>query len=120
MAQDDEEEERRRLERERARLPFLDRLHGSAPRTTASGFKDGRSLRRTGRIVQLPLRIHPRVKAIIDAIVARDRPPSLVALFEDMLEAYLEKHGPINQALLPSDEELVRRLELERDKRDGG
>jgi len=49
----------------------------------------------------------------------RDKPPSLVALFEEMLEAYLEKHGPIDQSLLPSDEELVRRFEQERDRRDG-
>ena len=43
----------------------------------------------------------------------------MVALFEEMLVAYLEKHGAIDQSLLPSDEELVRRLEQERDKRDG-
>jgi len=119
MSASDEEEERRRQERERARLPLVDRLHGSSPRITASGFEDLRSKRRTGRVVQLPLRLHPRVRAIIDIIVERDKPPSLVALFEDMLEAYLEKYGPIDQSLLPSDEELVRRIENERDKRDG-
>jgi len=31
-----------------------------------------------------------------------------------MLDAYLAKHGPIDQSLLPSDEELVRRFEQER------
>jgi hypothetical protein len=119
VGSDDEEAERKRQERERERLSHVDRLHGSAPRTTSSGFKDMRSGRRTGRVVQLPLRLHPRVKAIIDAIMAQHRPPSLVALFEEMLEAYLEKHGDIDQSRLPSDEELVRRIENERDKRDG-
>lgn len=114
----DEEEERKRLERERAAMPLIDRLHGGSPRTAASGFQDGRSIRRTGRVVQLPLRVHPRVKAIINAIMVRDKLPSLVALFEDMLEAYLEKHGFIDAALLPSDDELVRRLERERDIRE--
>jgi hypothetical protein len=113
-----EDEERRRQERERGKLPLIDRLHGSAPRITASGFEDLRSKRRTGRVVQLPLRLHPRVRAIIDIIMERDKPPSLVALFEDMLEAYLEKR-PIDVSLLPSDEELVRRYENERDRRDG-
>lgn len=114
----DEEEERKRQERERARMPLVDRLHGSEPRTTASGFKDLRSNRRTGRIIPMPLRLHPRVKAIIDAIMERDRHPSLVVLFEEMVDAYLQLHGPISQALLPSDEELVRRIERERDRRD--
>lgn len=118
MVDDSEEAERRRQEAERKKLPLIDRLHGSSPRITASGFQDLRSKRRTGRIVQLPLRLHPRVRAIIDLIMERDRPPSLVVLFEEMLAAYLEKH-PIDHSLLPSDEELVRRYELERDGRDG-
>jgi hypothetical protein len=94
-------------------------LHGSPPRTTASGFKDLRSNRRTGRIVQLPLRLHPRIKAIIDAIMIRDKHPSVVALFEEMVDAYCQVHGAIDQSMLPSDEELVLRIEQERDKRDG-
>lgn len=115
---DGEDEERKRQEQERKKLPLIDRLHGGPPRITASGFKDLRSNRRTGNIVQLPLRVHPRVRAIIDLIMERDKPPTLIALFEDMLESYLEKR-PIDVSLLPSDEELVRRYEQERDKRDG-
>lgn len=117
--QDDEEEERKRQERERARMPLVDRLHGVPPRTTASGFKDLRSNRRTGRVVQMPIRVHPRVKAMTDAIMMRDGHPSLVALYEEMLDAYFERHGPLDLALLPSDEDLVKRIEKERDKRDG-
>ena len=115
---DVEEEERKRQQRERSKLSLIDRLHGSAPRITASGFPDIRSKRRTGNVVQLPLRVHPRVRAIIDLIMERDKPPSLIALFEDMLEDYLEKR-PIDVSLLPTDEELVERYERERDKRDG-
>jgi hypothetical protein len=97
---------------------MVDRLLGRPPRITSSGFKDRRSGQRKGRVVQFPLRLHPRVKAIIDLIMERDKPPSHVVLFEDMVAAYLDKHGPIDPADLPSDEELVRRIEQERDKRD--
>ena len=51
-ASDGEEEERKRQERERSRMSFLERLYGSEFRTTASGFTDGRSLKRTGRVIQ--------------------------------------------------------------------
>jgi hypothetical protein len=118
-ASDGEEEERKRQERERSRTSFLERLYGSEFRTTASGFTDGRSLKRTGRVIQLPLRVHPRIKAMLMAIVERDKVPSMVVLFEEMAQAYLEKHGDIDWARLPSDEDLVRRIEQERDKRDG-
>ncbi len=118
MTDDDEDEERKRQERERATMSFMDRLYGRKPRITVNGFEDIRPKRRTGRIVQLPLRLHPRVKSIVDHIMERDKPPSLVVLFEEMVEAYLEKHGPIDPADLPSDEELIRRMEQERDKRD--
>lgn len=113
-----EEEERRRQQREREKLSPIDRLHGSPPRTTKSGFLDGRSNRRTGRLVQLPLRLHPRVRAIVDAIMVRDRHPSMVALFEEMIEAYQQVHGPIDTSLLPSDQELIRRIEQARDNDD--
>ena len=116
---DGEEEERRRQQRERERMSLTDRLLGRPPRKTASGFDDLRSKRRTGRVVQLPIRLHPRVRAIVGAIMERDQHPSLVALFEEMLAAYMKVHGGIDQSLLPSDEELIRRIEDERDKRDG-
>lgn len=118
MRDDDEEEERKRRDRERASMSFLDRVVGRPRRITVNGFEDDRGRHRTGRIVQLPLRLHPRVKAMVDHIMERDRPPSLVVLFEVMVEAYLDKHGPIDPADLPSDEELIRRIEQERDKRD--
>ena len=117
MAASDEDEERRRQERERSRLSFLERLYGSEFRTTASGFTDGLSLKRTGRVIQLPLRVHPRIKAMLMAIIERDKVPSMVVLFEEMAQAYLEKNGDIDWAKLPSDEDLVRRIEHERDKR---
>lgn len=119
IGDDDEEEERRRQARERARLSPIDRLHGAPPRVTASGFVDQRSTKRKGRIVQLGLRLHPRVKAMLDLIIERDQPPSIAVLFEEMIEAYCRVRGPIDKQLLPSDEELARRLEEERDKRDG-
>lgn len=119
MARKDEDDELERQALERAGLSAIDRLHGSQVRQTASGFPDLRSLKRTGRVVQLPLRVHPKVKAIVMAILARDRHPSFVALFEDMVELYQRTHGPIDPALLPSEDELVRRIEIERLTRDG-
>lgn len=119
MTASDEEEERKRVERDRARLSFLERLYGSEYRITASGFIDQRNLKRTGRIVQLPLRVHPRTKAMLMAIFVRDKVPSMVVLFELMAQAYLEKEGDIDWSKIPSDDELLLRIENERDKRDG-
>ena len=115
---DDEEAERKRQQREREKMSLTDRLFGKPPRTTAGGFDDMRSKRRTGRVVQLPIRLHPRVRAIVGAIMERDQHPSLVVLFEEMLAAYMKIHGAIDQSQLPSDEELVRRFEQKRDDDD--
>lgn len=117
--EDDEREERERQVRKRAQMSPMDRLYGALPRKTTAGDDDLRSERRTGRLLPLLVRLHPRVRAIFRAVLKRDGPMSAVVLFELMLEAYLEKHGPIDQSLLPSDEELIRRIEEERDKRDG-
>jgi hypothetical protein len=118
MHESDEDEERQRQMRERADMSIVDRIHGSPARKNASGFTDLRSYQRTGRVVQLPLRVHPKTRAIIDAIMIRDRHPSVVSLFEVMLNAYQEVYGAIPEDALPTEEELVRRLEEERDKRD--
>lgn len=115
---DDEREERERQKRERARLTFLERLYGIPFRITASGFKDRRSLRRTGRIVPLPLRVHPRVKAMVDAIMERDGVPSYVVLFEQFAQAYIEKEGDIDWDKLPKDETLLEQIERKRDEDD--
>jgi hypothetical protein len=118
-AKDDEEQERRRQEQERARLSKRDRIHGAPPVITASGFEDGRSRNRAGNVVQFPVRMQLRSRAIIDAIMKRDNVGKQVVLFEMMLEAYQQVHGAIEQSEIPSDEELIRNLEKERDKRHG-
>ncbi len=119
MQGDGEDEERRRLGQERSRMALRDRLYGHAPRRTADGFPDQRSERRTGRVVQMPLRVHPRIKAMMLAIKKRDNIPSLVVLLELMVDAYLKEYGDIDEADLPTLEVLVENLEQERDKRDG-
>jgi hypothetical protein len=118
MAWNDEEQERLRLLRERQQLSPLDRLYSKPPRTTADGFVDQRSELRTGRVVQMPLRVHPQVKAMMLAIKKRDNIPSLVILLELMLDAYQKVHGALYVSELPSLESLVERIERERDKRD--
>lgn len=115
----EEDEEWRRLEEERRKLSPEERLHGAPMRMTGSGFIDGRSRRRTGRKLSLPLRVHPRIYALIDAIMDRDGHVSRVQLLEVMVETYLQVHGEIPEDQLPSDEDLIARIERERDKRDG-
>lgn len=114
-----EDEERRRLKQERNRMALLDRLYGYAPRRAADGSPDQRGERRTGRVVQMPLRVHPRIKAIILAVKRRDNIPSLVVLLELMVDAYLKEYGEIDEAELPTLEQLVEAMEQERDRRDG-
>lgn len=116
---DDEEKERLRQARERALLAPEERLLGEVKRTK-SGLPDARSKgKRKYRVVPLPLRVRLRVRAMIDHIVERDQHPSRVTLFEVMLDAYLEKYGQIDEALLPSEEELVEAYLEEQDKDDG-
>lgn len=116
--EEEENTEREHLRVERQKMSPTDRLHGSEPRTTADGFPDMRSLRRTGRVVQLPFRVHPQVKALMLAIRQRDNHPSMVALLEECVDAYMKIHGPIETSELPTLDELVENLERERDKRD--
>lgn len=114
----DEDEERLRLARERAAQTLQDRLVGSAPRLTKSGFPDKRRKRATGRVVPLGVRVHPRVKALWDKLIDRDGLPSGVVFAEILLRTYQEVNGFIPKSELPSDEELVQNLETERDKSD--
>lgn len=117
-SKDDEAEEYARLERERAKLSPIERLHGGATRKTVSGLPDLRSLRRTGNVVQLAMRVHPKIKATAMALMARDGHGSMVALYMDMLKLYQNTHGPIDPSMLPTEEELVRLFEMERLARD--
>lgn len=116
---EDEAEERARQARERARLAPEERIYGEV-RRTKSGRPDGRSKgKRRYRVVQMQLRLRLRVSAMIDRIMERDKHPSRVVLFEEMLDAYLKLHGPIDQSELPPDEELVEDY-LERQDEDDG
>lgn len=115
MHADDEEEERRRQAEERKRLSLIDRLYGGPKRKTDSGFDDLRSTRRTGRVVQFSMRVHPRVRAIVELLITRDSHPSAGVMFEEMVDAYCERHGAIDNNDLPSDDELVRRYEKAQD-----
>lgn len=110
---EDEEEERRRQERKRKSMPPIDRLYDNERDPD-----DFRTQKRTGRLIPLYLRLHPRVKAILVAIMARDRAPSVAALFEDMLDAYQKVYGAIDSSQIPSDDELVNRLLRKRDNSD--
>lgn len=114
----DEDEERLRLARERAAQTLQDRLVGHPPRVTKSGFPDGRRKRATGRVVPLGLRVHPRFKALWDRLLERDGYPSGVVFAEILLETYQQVHGAIDRSELPTDEELVSNFEAERDKSD--
>ncbi len=97
---DDEAEERRRQELQRAKLDPVDRVHGEPPRITASGLEDLRSKRRKGRVVQMSLRMRLRVRAALGFIIDRDQHDGLPELFEIMLQLYLEKYGGISEGEL--------------------
>lgn len=118
MRDDDEEQERKRQKRERELLSFLERLYGIPYRITSSGFVDGRSLRRTGRVVQMPLRVHPRIKALVMAIMERDKFPSMVVMFEQFAFAYLQQTRDIDWEKIPKDEALLEQIERKRDEDD--
>lgn len=116
---DDEREEWRRRALERAKLSIYDQLYDK-PGKTLAGDDDGRSKpKRKYRVLRAPLSMHLRTRAIVTAILERDHHESLPAFFEVALLAYLEKYGPLDDALVPKDDELVRRHLEEKDKRDG-
>ena len=113
---DDEKEEWERLKAERRKKSFFDRLYDSDPAPSDDGSENQQKHRRTGRLIALGLRGHPRTKAMMIAIRDRDEVPSLVVLLELALEAYLKVHGA-EDLDIPSDDEIIERLEAERDKR---
>jgi predicted lipid-binding transport protein (Tim44 family) len=115
---DDEEEERRKQKEEQKGMSPVDRAVGRPPCKTKSGHPDGRSRRRTGRIMQIPIRATLRAKAMLDAIIERDNIASQAAFLEKALEAYQAVNGPLDESDIPSEEELLSRFERERDKRD--
>lgn len=114
----DEDEERQRQKRERAYLTFMERIYGIPFRIADGGFIDGRSLRRTGRTIKVPIRVHPRMKSMIQTVMLRDNVPSVVMLFELAMMAYFEKEGDIDKSQIPSDEDLARQIEQKRDDDD--
>jgi hypothetical protein len=59
---------------------------------TAAPITDGRSLRATGRVVQLNLKVSPETKARFLAL-AQERQVLLVDLFEDALDALESEDG---------------------------
>lgn len=116
---DDEREEWRRRELERAKLSIYDQLYDN-PGTTLAGDDDGRSKRkRKYRVFRTPLSMQLRTRAILLAILDRDGHESLPALFEVLIAIYQEKIGAIHKDDIPPDDELVRRYLKQRDKRDG-
>jgi hypothetical protein len=104
---DDEDLEWQRQKRDLAKLPLVDRIFGRPPEETVAGFIDGRSKRRMGRVVQFPLRLQLRCMAVVEVIMQRDEYKHRTHLFEDMLAAYLEKHGAVDVSQIPSDDELA-------------
>ena len=121
MPDDNEDMERRRQAYERGRQSPNDRLYDNPPRISESGQPDGRSSskRRKGRVIPVPLRVHPRINAILRLILDRGPPDNVPDLFEDMIEAYLKIRTDVDQSELPSDEELIETFLDERSYRLG-
>lgn len=106
---DDEARERERQKRELAKLSPIDRVTGKPIRITDSGRPDGRAIRRVGRVVQFPVRVQLRSIAVIEVVMKRDGYDHRTVLFEEMLRAYLEKYGDVDQSQIASDDELADR-----------
>jgi hypothetical protein len=113
----DEEAERQRQAKERAAQSLDDRLY-TAKKVTAAGTYSLQHERRTGRMVQFNTRIRPKVRHIVEALIRRDKVPSLVVFFELMLEAYQAKYGALREGDIPPDEEIIDMFLNERDNRD--
>ena len=116
-SEDDEELERRRQERERAKLNPVDRAHGVPPKRKIDGSDDMRSGRRKGRVIQMSLRMRLKVRAALAFIIVRDDHDGLPELFEIMLDLYLEKYGQIKEGDLANEDEMIRRHLKKQDKK---
>ena len=93
---DDEEEERLRQRKENRRMTPKDRWYKKPPVVTKTGRRDLRSDQRTGRTEQMNVKLTPRLRAMVEAILDRDQPPSFAVMFEEMVDVYLEKHGALD------------------------
>lgn len=105
------------IDDEEIELELIDPLYDTDVITNAAGARDGRTRRRKGRVIQIPLRGHPRVVAMIEAILVRDGHDSVVDLFVVMLRAYCQVYGRFKKSELPSDRELIDRYIKKRDSR---
>lgn len=114
---DDEREEWRRRDLARARLAARDRLYDKEPGTTKLGDTDRRHTKRKYRKAQMPLRMQLRTRAILNVILDRDAHESLPSLFEVLVTLYLERY-PIDDSLIPNDDELVSQFLEKQDEDD--
>ena len=121
MPDDDEDLERRRQQLELEQRATIDQLYVNPPRVSQSGLPDGRSApgRRKGRVINVPLRVHPRVNAILRLILKNGPPDTVPDLFVDMLDSYLKIRTDVNQSSVLSDAELIRLYLAEQEKKDG-
>ena len=117
MNGNDEDEERRRQALENQALPLDDLIYGPK-RKTATGQEDLRHEARENRVKPVPLRMQLRVNVILRAAMKKAGYKSFPKFFELMLAVYLESH-PLDDALIPSEEELIRRFLNQRDEDDG-
>jgi hypothetical protein len=78
-------------------LTFIECIYG-VPYRIAEGGSSTAGLRRTGRTIKVPLRVHPRMKSMIQSVLVRDNIPSVVVLFELAMMAYFEKEGDIDKS----------------------
>lgn len=116
-ARNDEEEERRRQRQERKKLPLEDQLYGPKKRTAAGTYSMQHN-RRTGRLVPINVRVRPKNRHIIEALMHRDKVPTIVLFMELMIEAYEKVYGSLDEGDIPSDEEIIDMYLKEQDKRD--
>lgn len=116
---DDDDDVDEWLRKERETMPLNDRPYGKPRHVTADGFIDGRSERRTGRVLLMPIRMSLLGKALFRTIKKREGIPSDAVLLEILMEAYM-KDKPIREDEIPNLKQLVEQYEKEQDKRHAG
>lgn len=114
---DDEAEERRRLEAERKKMRPVDRVYDRLPKRTVMGDVSGHASRRTGRLFPSLFRMTLTTRAMLKALKKRDDIPSDPIFLELLIEAYL-KNNPDPPLIIPSEEELIEQYEREKERRD--
>ena len=104
---DDEERERRRQAAENQGVDIEDLIYGKRRKSKHTGLDDKRHDMRESRHKAQPLRMRLRTHEVLRRAMKEAGYNSLPKFFELMFATYLKQH-PVDDADIPSEEELAR------------